>query len=133
MRVTAKILGISRTNKTKLTSDLQQNWMLGRRSAAGGRRGGESSERLQHKREHRAELLECGRERSGTGQNGLRGMSQRMNCAGAMIGMPEGAFRFFHLGPHGVQVVGSRDHGKQQHENAAESASEDERARRQMT
>jgi len=35
---------------------------------------------------------------------------------------------FFHLGPHGVQVVAGRDHREQQNECAAESAHEDDRA-----
>jgi len=133
MRVNAKILGIFWTNKTRLTSDLQRTWMHERRRATGGRRGGQSSERLRHEGENRANLLERGRQRNGTGQNGLRRMSPRMKCASAMAGMAESAVRLFHLGSHGVQIVGGRDHGKQQHENAAESAHEDERARRRTS
>ena len=107
--------------------------MRERRSAAYGRGGRESSERLRHERENRADLLERGCQRSGTGQNGVRRMSQRMNRASAMAGMAEGAFRLLHLGPHGVQVVGGRDYGKQQHKNASESANEDERSRRRTS
>ena len=132
MRVHAKIFGIFRSTKLRPTSDLQRGWMHGRRRAARGRRGGESPERLRNEGKNCARPLERGRERSGTGQNGLREISQRMNRAGAMAGMVEGALRLFHLGPHGVQIVGGRDHGKQQYENAAESANEDERPRRQM-
>ena len=116
MRVNAKILtifGTEKVTKVTLTSDLQRSWMPGRRRAAGGRRGGESSERLRNERKNGASLLERGRERNGNGQNQLRKLSQRMNCASAMTGVAEGALRLFHLGSHGVQVVGGRDHGKQ--------------------
>ena len=61
-----------------------------------------------------------------TRQNGLRRLSQRMKCASAIAGMAEAALRFFHLRPHGVQVVGGRNHGKQQNQRAAENANEDE-------
>jgi hypothetical protein len=50
-----------------------------------------------------------------------------------MVGMVEGAFRLFHLGPHGVQVVGGRDYREQQNECAAESAEKDERTRRRAS
>lgn len=132
MRVNAKILRIFRTEKLRLTSDLQRSWVFGRRSAACGRTGRESSERLRHERDNRADLLERGRQRSGTGQNGLRRMSQRM-CASATVGNAEGALRLFHLGPDGVQVVGGRDHREQQNQGAAESANEDERAPRRAS
>ena len=133
MRVTGKILEISRTKKLRLTSDLQQSWRIERRSAASGRRGRENSERLRRERKNRADLIEGGRQRSGTGQNGVRRMSQRMKCASAMAGMAERAFRLLHLGSHGVQVVSGRDHGEQQHECAAESAEEDQRAHRRTS
>jgi hypothetical protein len=58
-------------------------------------------------------------------------MSQRMNGATAVAGMTESAFRLFHLGSHGVQVVAGRDYRKQQNYYAAESAKENERVRRQ--
>ncbi len=57
-------------------------------------------------------------------------MSQRMGRARALVVAPEGAFRLFHLGPHGVQVVAGRNHWKQQNKCAAESAQENERVRR---
>jgi len=104
--------------------------MHGRRSATCGRRGREDSEHPRHEGGYRADLLEPRRQRSGSGQNRLRGMSQRMKSAGAMAEMAERAFRLFHLGPHGVQVVAGRNHGKQQNQRTAESANEGERARR---
>jgi len=46
-----------------------------------------------------------------------------------MSGIAKGAFRLFHLGAHGVQVVAGRDYRKQQNECAAESAKENELGR----
>jgi len=51
-----------------------------------------------------------------------------MNCARAAIGITAGAFRLFHFGPHGVQVVGRRDYGEKQNKSAAQRSYEDERA-----
>jgi hypothetical protein len=39
---------------------------------------------------------------------------------------------FFHLGAHGVQIVGGRDHRKQQNNYTSEDAKEDERMRRRL-
>jgi hypothetical protein len=116
-------------DKLRLTSDLQRGWVFERRSAACGRRGRKSSSRLRRERQNRTDLLELGCERSETGQNGLRGMRQRMRCASAIAGAAEAAFRLFHLRTHDVQVVGRRDHGEQQNECTAKSAEEDERGR----
>ena len=109
-------------------SDLERSWIRGRRCAARRRKGGESSQRSRHERTKRADLLQCGRQKSGTVQNGLRGLSQPMHCASAIAGMAKGPFRLFHLGSHGVQVVGGRDYREQQNQCAAESADKDERS-----
>src|SRR3984893_4053588 len=116
-------------DKLRLTSDLQRGWVIERRSAACGCRGRKSSSRLRRERQNRTDLLELGCERSETGQNGLRGMRQRMRCASAIAGAAEAAFRLFHLRTHDVQVVGRRDHWEQQNECTAKSAEEDERGR----
>src|SRR6202790_2009310 len=113
-------------DKLRLTSDLQRGWVFERRSAACGRRSRKGSSRLRRERQNRTDLLELGCE-SETGQNGLRGMRQRMRCASARAGAAEAAFRLFHRRAHDVQVVGRRDHGKQQNECTAKSAEEDER------
>src|ERR1700676_529808 len=112
-------------DKLRLTSDLQRGWVFERRSAAYGRRGRKSSERLRRERQNRADLLKLGCQRSETGQTGPRGMRQRMRRASAIAGTAEAAFRLFHLRAHDVQVVGRRDHGEQQNQCTAKGAEKD--------
>jgi hypothetical protein len=47
-----------------------------------------------------------------------------MNGATAIASMAKAALGLFHLRPHGVQIVGGRDHGEQQNQCAAQNASE---------
>ncbi len=57
-------------------------------------------------------------------------MSDRVIGRGRMAGMPERAFRLFHLRAHGVQVVAGRNHRKQQDEGTTKNANENKRRNR---
>src|ERR1700676_1992713 len=116
-------------DKLRLTSDLQRGWVFERRSAACGRRGRKSASRLRRERQNRADLLELGCQRSETGQNGLRGLRQRMRRASAIAGTAKAALRLCHLRTHDVQVVGHLDDGEQQNEYTAKGTEENKRGR----
>ena len=45
-----------------------------------------------------------------------------MHVAAAMAGVTKGALGFFDFRPHRMQIIGRRDHRKQQHQHAAERA-----------
>jgi len=114
--------------RIKLTTGLERSRRIGRRSAASRHGVSEGSDCCRNEQENRADRFQRRSMRNGTGQNGVRRMNQRMNRATAMAGMPESAFRLFHLGSHGVQVVTGRNHGKQKNQHAAQSAHECDRA-----
>ena len=104
-----------------------KSWIRGRRSAARRCWGCESSGRQGNESADCSNLLEGDGQRCRTPQIRLRSLSQRMSVATAIAGMSERALRLLHLRSHGVQVVGSRDHWKQQNQRASKNTNEGER------
>jgi hypothetical protein len=125
MRVNASDSGIFA--RKKVTSELQRSREESGRCAAGGRGTGKQLNRAALEWQDRSHLLKLGQEIRQTGQNRLRGMSLRKRRSGATIGAADCGLRLFHFGPHGMQVIGGRDHGEKQNQGAAQGAKKDHR------